>query len=92
MSAKAKLTPEFIAALISWQDQGDRSINIELSKNFLEPESKLKIWVYDYNLVAGEFVSCTEEIPTEKMMLLQQKKDLDASHKRLNKQLKALEV
>ncbi len=91
-STTAQLTPEFVTALITWQEQGSRSISIELNRSFLDKESSLKVWIYDYNLTSGEFVSCPEEIPTDKALLLRQKKDIEASRRRLNKQLKALEV
>jgi len=91
-SNTAKLTPEFIAALITWQQQGSRSVKIELNTGFFDEESSLNVWIYDYEFTSGEFVTCPEEIPTDRALLLRQKKDVEASRRRLNDQLKALEV
>jgi len=92
MSEIMKLTPEFIYALINWQEEGQRSVKIELDRGFQEKETSLKVWVYDYEILSGDFIACQEEIPTSRELLLQQKKDLDASRRHLNKQLKALEA
>ena len=88
----AQLTSEFVEALINWQEQGSRSIKIELSKQDLQDEAQLVVWVYDYNLVSGNFVNSPEEIPSDRDLLLKQQKDIEASQRRLNDQLQALEV
>lgn len=53
-----ELTPEFVAALINWQKDGRREVDIKMT--FDEPTS---IWCYDFELMSGAFVNCIESIP-----------------------------
>lgn len=53
-----ELTPEFVAALIDWQNGGRREVDIKMT--FDESTS---IWCYDFELMSGDFVDCIEDIP-----------------------------
>lgn len=92
MSSKAKLTPEFITALINWQAQGSRSVKIDLDRYFMAEDPEIKIWVYDYTLTSGDYITCSEEIPSDQELLRKHEKDIEAQRRRLQDQLKALEV
>lgn len=89
MMQKTELTPEILAALLAWQAEGMRNVQIEL--NGLREDS-CSIWVYDYKLTAGVFVTRKEDIPTTEQLIRKQQASVESQRQNLLKQLEALEA
>lgn len=49
-----------LKALREWQQQGNRSVTIELGR--ADDPSHVSIWVYDYDLMIGQYVRSIDEI------------------------------
>ncbi|KXG78260.1 hypothetical protein [Thermotalea metallivorans] len=62
--------------LITWQQQGRRSVEIRI-----ENSGEMKIWVYDYDLLVGQFITSTDEINLEGKKIENEK----AEYERLKK-------
>ena len=92
MAKETKLTGKFIEALLSWQETGNRSVKIKINRELYNRERKVSVWVYDYRIMAGAFVSCPEEIPTPEDLAEKQLVFKEEERKRLLRQLEALEV
>lgn len=51
---------------IKWQaEKPRRSVRIEIEKKMLADENGIKAWVYDYDLMCGQYVSDVSEIDLE---------------------------
>ena len=87
---KTELTPELLTALVEWQNEGSRHVKIEI--NALHTVDPCTIWVFDYNLTAGDFVTCKADLPSTEELLRMQQARVEDHRQRLMKQLKALEV
>ena len=92
MAKETKLTGMFIESLLSWQEEGHRLVKIEIGRELYDHERKVSVWVYDYQIMAGAFVSSPGEIPTPEDLAGKQLKLKEEERKRLLKQLEALEV
>lgn len=51
-----------VSAFREWQQAGRRSVKIELEGD------EVSIWVYDYDLMAGQFVKSVDEIDLVKVL------------------------
>jgi len=87
---QTNLTSDFLAALIGWQAEGMRAVKIEIEG--LHDADPCTVWVYDYELTAGNFVTCKDELPSKQALLKKQQARLEDQRQRLLKQLNALEV
>lgn len=86
---KTGLTPELLAALLDWQAEGKRHVQIELSGL---RENSCNIWVYDYGLTSGVYVTRKEDIPTTEQLIRKQQASIEAQRQNLLKQLETLEA
>lgn len=87
---KAQLTPDLLAALVEWQNKGNRHVKIEIDG--LHKEDPCMIWVYDYNLTAGDFVTCKADLPSTEELLRKQQASVEDQRQRLKNQLEKLGV
>ena len=60
------MTKEFFDNLNMWvtDDSHTRHVNISLGGADLDYRQKEVVWVYDYNIMAGSFVTSTKELET----------------------------
>ena len=57
-----------ISKFVEWADRGDREVTIICGRR-----SKLQVWCYDYDLMAGKHVEIDEEPPTSSMLIAAQR-------------------
>lgn len=76
---------------IEWQkDHPRRSVRIEIENHFMSDKQKVKIWVYDYDLRVGQFVSDVSGIDLEAKKERDEKKELErlkAKYAEIGKQI-----
>ena len=65
-----KLTTKLLAKLEAWKKAGDRSINIDLKR-----DGPGTIWVYDYKLNAGTFISDKNADAEWVLLMVQEKRN-----------------
>ena len=87
----SQLTPELLAALLTWQSEGRRNVTIEFDRQRNDTGSCM-ISAYDYTYGAGVLVSRQDDIPSEETLIRQQQLDLEEKRQWLANQLKTLEV
>lgn len=87
---RTQLTPELLADLVEWQSKGRRNVTIEFNQR--NGGNTCKIWAYDFDLGAGVFVSCREDVPSTEVLLRKQQAEVEAQRLRLMKQLQSLEA
>ena len=68
-----------LQAFREWQQQGNRSVKIEMGGPF--EKDRFKIWVYDYDLQVGQFVQSVDEID----LLKEAREKAEKEYKRLQK-------
>jgi hypothetical protein len=61
-----KLTTEFMNRLIEWQEDGDRSVQVDIeNKCRMLGKDGIRVWVYDYTFTSGLYITKLSELPTE---------------------------
>lgn len=56
------MEPTFLEALIEWQQSGNRCLNITIDS--LQKSGEIRVWCYDYDVMAGTNVMTTDELQT----------------------------
>lgn len=74
------LSYEFLQQLKEWQSKGNRSVKIELGD--VDENEKIIIWVYDYDLVSGQFI---EKDISEIDLISKKRKQLEMELEELRK-------
>ena len=85
------LTPRFLAALLKWQSQSERSVKIDISRVCGEEDSHVSIWCYDHRAAEGRHVSKITEIPTTQQLLEMKQDSINKQRAELEKRLNDLE-
>ena len=79
----SQLTPDFIQGLMQWQDQGNRSVKIEIGRRFWNGDTEVQVWVWDTAAFDGKFIDCVEQLPTTAHLLQEKLERLKKEQKRL---------
>ncbi len=88
-----QITPRFLAALIRWQKQGRRSIDIKIPPLWMHEEGAVTtIWCYDYDLKEGNYATRISEIPTIKSLMQQRQKRVEEEKYDLTRKMAELEA
>ncbi len=74
---------KFVEALIEWTKQGSRCVDIKYDNYIHKDEFTVKVWCYDYVIMAGKYASCIKEIPTNEELLEKTIKDNEEEYQRL---------
>ncbi len=62
------ISHKLLANLDTWQAAGNRSVEIEKTRD------SLKIWVYDYDMGEGKFITKSQDLPTTEQLRAEKKK------------------
>jgi hypothetical protein len=92
MKKETKMTLSFFESLLSWQEQGNRSVEISISRDYYSSKNRVTVWIYDRQVMDGAYVSCPEEIPTPRELVTKRLRSEEAMCKRLLKKLETLEA
>ena len=84
------LTQEFINALLDWQEQGRRSVKIEIEEKSMRifKDRPVRVFCYDYDLMEGDTAKSIEGIPSSEYL---KKKSMESKRAELEKLEKRLE-
>lgn len=92
-----KLTPAMLSALIDWQADGKRSVKIKIEPGYefkltdIPEGPQVKIWVYDFTCMEGQFIEDLSDLPTEKDLFMMKRKRVEEKQAELKAQLAAME-
>ncbi len=81
--ATTQLTPDFLQALIQWQDKGNRSVKIEIDRRIYNGDTAVDVFVMDYKYVEGAYVESTDDLPTTEQLLQKKRERLAKEQKQL---------
>lgn len=84
------LTPDFLAALIKWQSNGSRAVDIKLKRDSIEDRHCLTIWCFDYTVMGGRYISKMTDIPTTKDLAKMKQVSIEKQQAELQKQMEEL--
>ena len=88
-----QITPRFLAALIRWQKQGNRFVDIKIPPLWVHEEGAVTtIWCYDHDLKEGSYATKISGIPTTKCLLKQRQKKIEEEKYDLTRKLQELEA
>ena len=82
-----QLTPEFIRHLKDWQDQGNRSVEIKIDRQFYNGDTETSVWVWDNTVLMGCFISSSKELPSHAQLMQLKKKRLEQEREQLEKEM-----
>lgn len=88
-----QITPSFLAALIRWQKQGNRAVDIKIPPLWVHEEGAVTtVWCYDHDLQEGKFATRISEIPTTKRLMRQRQKRVEKAKYDLTRKMEELEA
>ena len=58
-----------ISKFVEWAGLGDREVTITCGRR----QSKLQVWCYDYDLMAGKHVEIDDDPPTSSMLIAEKR-------------------
>ncbi len=81
-----KLSPHFFKALVKWQADGHRAVQIEIDS--VEP--RMAIWCFDYTVMEGRYVTKITDIPTTKQLAKAKQASIEKQRIELQKKMEEL--
>lgn len=84
--APHQLNSTFLRHLKNWQDQGNRSIEIKIDRQFYNGDTEASIWVWDNTVLMGCFVSSSKELPSHAQLVQLKKERLERERERFEKE------
>ncbi len=81
-----QLTPKFMRHLKDWQGQGNRSVKIEIDRQFYNGDIEVQVWAWDSDIMTGLFAESADELPNREQLLQLKRKRLEEERERFEKE------
>ena len=81
--ATTQLTPDFLQALIQWQEQGNRSVKIEIERYCYNGTTTVSLWVWDSDILSGLYIDSVNELPSKQYLVQRRREQLEKEQKQL---------